>query len=59
MSLEGTEFIRRFLVHILPRGFQRFRYYGLPPLAGGGHVLHHEHPGLVTIRRTVKTICGY
>lgn len=29
MSLEGPEFIRRFLVHILPRGFQRVRYYGL------------------------------
>ena len=28
-KLEGTEFIRRFLQHILPRGFHKVRYYGL------------------------------
>jgi hypothetical protein len=27
--LEGTEFVRRFLQHILPRGFHKVRYYGL------------------------------
>ena len=27
--LEGTEFIRRFLMHVLPNGFHRIRYYGL------------------------------
>jgi hypothetical protein len=29
MTLAATEFIRRFLLHVLPRGFQRIRYYGL------------------------------
>ena len=29
MVLEPTEFIRRFLQHVLPRGFVRIRYYGL------------------------------
>ncbi len=29
MTLSCDEFIRRFLLHTLPRGFQRFRYYGL------------------------------
>lgn len=29
MTLEADEFIRRFLLHILPPGFQRIRYYGL------------------------------
>jgi hypothetical protein len=29
MTLTATEFIRRFLLHVLPRGFQRIRYYGL------------------------------
>lgn len=29
MSLEPTEFIRRFLQHVLPRGFVRIRYFGL------------------------------
>jgi len=29
MTLKTDEFIRRFLLHILPRGFHRIRYYGL------------------------------
>lgn len=28
-SLSGEEFIRRFLMHVLPKGFVRIRYYGL------------------------------
>jgi hypothetical protein len=28
MTLEAPEFIRRFLLHVLPRGFQRIRTYG-------------------------------
>jgi len=29
MTVEAAEFIRRFLQHAVPRGFQRIRYYGL------------------------------
>lgn len=29
MRLEGVEFLRRFLQHVLPRGFHKVRYYGL------------------------------
>jgi len=29
MTLEADEFIRRFLMHVLPDGFVRIRYYGL------------------------------
>ena len=29
MSLEASEFMRRFLLHVLPRGFVRIRHYGL------------------------------
>ena len=29
MRLEATEFIRRFLLHALPKGFVRIRRYGL------------------------------
>jgi hypothetical protein len=29
MTLEAHEFIRRFLLHVLPQGLQRIRYYGL------------------------------
>src|SRR5260370_8214979 len=28
MTLSAEEFIRRFLLHVLPRGFHRIRYYG-------------------------------
>jgi len=28
MSLRGDEFIRRFLIHVLPDGFRRIRYFG-------------------------------
>jgi hypothetical protein len=30
MTLDGCEFIRRFLIHVLPDGFHRIRYYGFP-----------------------------
>lgn len=29
MTLDGAEFLRRFLLHVLPTGFVRIRYYGL------------------------------
>jgi hypothetical protein len=29
MTLDADEFIRRFLLHVLPRGFHRIRHYGL------------------------------
>ena len=34
MTLEPGEFIRRFLMHVLPKGFYRIRHYGM--LANGG-----------------------
>jgi hypothetical protein len=34
MTLEPGEFIRRFLIHVLPSGFHRIRHYGL--FANGG-----------------------
>jgi hypothetical protein len=34
MTLDANEFIRRFLIHVLPGGFHRIRHYGLfPPFA--------------------------
>ena len=33
MTLDAGEFIRRFLIHVLPKGLQRIRHYGL--LANG------------------------
>ena len=34
MTLEADEFIRRFLLHVLPSGFHRIRHYGLIANAG-------------------------
>jgi hypothetical protein len=34
MTLSAEEFIRRFLLHVLPSGFHRIRYYGF---LGNGH----------------------
>ena len=34
MTLAAHEFIRRFLLHVLPQGFHRIRHYGL--FANGG-----------------------
>jgi len=46
MTLSADEFIRRFLLHVLPNGFQRIRYYGFlgnrhreEKLAGCRHLL--------------------
>ena len=44
MTLAAFEFIRRFLLHVLPDGFQRIRHYGF--LANG-----HRKAKLATIRR--------
>lgn len=35
MTISADEFIRRFLLHVLPQGFHRIRHYGL--LAGSAH----------------------
>jgi hypothetical protein len=29
MTLEADEFLRRFLLHVVPRGFMRIRHFGL------------------------------
>ena len=34
MTLDVAEFIRRFLIHVLPHGFHRIRHYGLFASAG-------------------------
>jgi hypothetical protein len=44
MTLDIGEFIRRFLIHVLPRGFHRIRHYGL--FAGGA-----KADGIATARK--------
>jgi hypothetical protein len=41
MTLDVSEFIRRFLIHVLPKGFHRIRHYGL--LAGSNRAETIEH----------------
>jgi hypothetical protein len=41
MTLDATEFIRRFLLHVLPTGFHRIRHYGL--FANGGRADNLTH----------------
>src|SRR6202051_3243096 len=41
MTLAHGEFIRRFLIHVLPDGFHRIRHYGLFANGGGGR---HTRP---------------
>jgi hypothetical protein len=39
MSLPADEFLRRFLCHVLPKGFQRIRHYGLLASRSKGELL--------------------
>jgi len=61
MTLAIDEFIRRFLIHVLPGGFHRIRHYGL--FANGGRAdniararqLLHVHPARVELGDTGGT----
>jgi hypothetical protein len=41
MTLDPAEFIRRFLMHVLPRGFHRIRHFGLFASAVRTHNIEH------------------
>jgi hypothetical protein len=41
MTLSAAEFIRRFLLHVLPRGFHRIRHYGF--LTGSNRTAGLDH----------------
>ena len=49
MTLATTEFIRRFLVHVLPRGFHRIRSYGL--FANGSRAGTSQKPAICSPRQ--------
>lgn len=66
MTLEGVEFLRRFLQHMLPRGFVRIRHFGLlanrhheEKLSGCRSLLSGmatvEHPELLPVEATEAT----
>ena len=41
MTLATDEFIRRFLIHVLPTGFHRIRHYGLFASGARAHNIAH------------------
>jgi hypothetical protein len=51
MTLAAEEFVRRFLMHVLPKGFSRIRYYGF--LAN-----RHRKQKLTAIRALLTTACS-
>jgi len=47
MTLPAEEFIRRFLLHVLPNGFQRIRYYDCLGVVHAAHATTaHENGGV-------------
>jgi hypothetical protein len=55
MTLSADEFMRRFLLHVLPRGFQRIRQFGLLANRRRGE-LAHCRPLLGTPDQTVESL---
>ena len=53
MLLATPEFIRRFLIHVLPDGFHRIRHYGL--LASATPQGQHQNDPRLTLRRAPRT----
>ncbi len=47
MTLKTDEFIRRFLIHVLPSGFHRIRHYGLLANSGRRHNLKRARELLI------------
>ena len=70
MRLATDEFIRRFLIHVLPDGFHRIRHYGLlasskcqaniakaRTLLGADKVKHDDPPAAEVIPLTLREPC--
>ena len=55
MSLDTPEFIRRFLIHVLPKGFHRIRHYGLLPSANRAANIAHARKLLAVPSRPKRT----
>jgi hypothetical protein len=54
MTLTTDEFIRRFLIHVLPRGFHRIRHYGLLAKAAGADNIARARELLAVPKREAK-----
>jgi Zn finger protein HypA/HybF involved in hydrogenase expression len=54
MTLDAGEFMRRFLLHVLPSGFHRIRHYGLLANAGRREHLAHARKLLHVVPATAE-----
>lgn len=52
MTLDATEFIRRFLQHVLPHGFRKIRYYGF--MAPGCRIPHAEIDAMLRLAQAFE-----
>ena len=56
MTLDAGEFIRRFLLHVLPKGFHRIRHYGL--LASASRKANIMRARVLFAAPEPKAVCG-
>ena len=56
MTLDANEFIRRFLIHVLPDGFHRIRHYGLFANANRANNIAGCSPYPTQLRRAGRAI---
>jgi hypothetical protein len=54
MTLATDEFIRRFLIHVLPTGFHRIRHYGL--FASGARAHNIAHARVARPQRIISSL---
>ncbi len=55
-TLDATEFIRRFLLHVLPKGFTRIRHYGLFANCHRGEKLNRCRETLGNVEAKVESV---
>jgi Putative transposase len=55
MTLDAAEFIRRFLLHVLPSGFHRIRHYGLFAGAVRAHNIERVRQALAAPKVSPKS----
>jgi Putative transposase len=59
MTLAADEFIRRFLLHVLPKGFHRIRHYGLLASPGSKANLAHARELLAAPMPAVEPLAAH
>ena len=58
MTLEAVEFLRRFLEHVLPKGFMKIRHYGLWASRHRAAKLHRSRQLLMVLNLAAALACA-